>query len=224
MNQQTSKLRGIFTSAWQIALGLIGAYIIYYWILWRGGKYLYEALVEPILTSPTTAPAGTPLLSNTWVDVLKLLWAVLGATLGAIAAAVVRRWYIFRALEGKINLLEMVRLKTLELTAGNSSIYSAEIAVLAGSIKYLFGEKEYINIGKYIEPNVALMILRTISALDALSMAAKSKDFEIELTRVSRPITQELQRFDLEKVRDSLEVLRFNSGGAASDAAEKTIG
>lgn len=222
MSHQTSRLREILAKAFYVAIGLVGAYVVYYWILWRGGKYVYLEFLEPLLTGPTSTATDAS-HSVLWLDVFKLLWAVLGTTLGGIAASIVRRWYVFGALEGKVELLEKVRLETMKLICEDSSKNFVEIAVSAGSIKYLFGEKEYINIGKYIHADVAMMMLRTISALDTLAAASKSKDFATELPRISESIAHELQQFNLGTVRQSLKVLRSDSAGATSDAAEKLV-
>jgi hypothetical protein len=210
-----------------VVLGLAMAYVIYYWGFWRGGKYLYTEVIAPYLAaraSVVPGPAAPNASPGVAVEVFKLLWAVAGATLGGIAAAVVRRWFVFRALEGKVVLLDKIRIDLLKDADRGTLADPIGIAIAAGTVKYLFGEKEYINIGKYVEPRIALMLLRTISAIDMLSSTARLPQAEAELARLSARAVAELRQFECKEILANLKLLRQDGGEAVGEAAEKAAG
>jgi len=213
---------------WTVFVG----YIVFYWGFYKGGGYILHHWIAPSVASAhatppgsTNATAATSSGGTITIDILKTLWTVLATTLGAVAAAFVRRWFVYRTLEDKMNILDAVRIDVLEKLTDDTPKPEAAIALSGGMLRYLFGDKEYGLIARYLSAETSLSILKAISAIDLVAMAARSSTPEEGVKRVCPEVVRQLQQFDLEAVQKQLKLLRDDANRTPEDvtsmAAEK---
>lgn len=216
-----SKTREFFKSAGMVMWVLLVLYVVYYWILWRGGKYVYTTQLLPYLDTIHNDQTKPGVAIELYRESAKFIWTAVGALVTGIVGTLVRRWFVFEALKGKIKLLDKIRIGILDLFQSGISSDPIKLAISAGSVKFLFGEKEFINIGKYIDPSIAMMILNTIAAMDLLASMARLSDGGKELSRIAEGALTPLRQFNLEDVLANLTLSQLNTHQAAEDAAEK---
>jgi hypothetical protein len=205
----------------QVILGLLAAYIYCYWIFWRGGGYLLHHWIAPLFasappahptpTTTTTSPAG-----GNAIEVIKVLWSILGAAFGTITAAFVRRWFVYRTLKDKLSLLNILREQMLSQLGRNAG-WAPAVAISGGMVKYLFGEKEYAQIARYMSPETAMSILNTLSAIDLVAGTARDGASPDKMASMLEPIIKQLESFDLAAIRQELRMLRDNFDRTGSD-------
>lgn len=104
--------------------------------------------------------------------------------------------YVLRALLAKVVLLGAARDNILKIF--DEANYAA-LSLDGGSMKYLFGDTEYALLVKYLEPNLALMVLplRTVSAIDLIATAASSPDVNAEIARIETQVRNQLEAFSV---------------------------
>src|SRR5258708_39947117 len=104
---------GALCSVGLTILCVVWLYVVFYWIFYRGSSYVLHHWI--LSNSPTTSLSpGSSSTKDALADFLKVVWSGLGAGLGAITAALVRRWYVFRAVKNKLGLLGHAGVELLE--------------------------------------------------------------------------------------------------------------
>ncbi len=202
-------------------LCVVWLYVVFYWIFYRGGSYVLHHWI--LSNSPTTSLSpGTSSTKDALADFLKVVWSGLGAGLGAITAALVRRWYVFRAIKDKLGLLEHARLELLDLLQPYREEVNPAVGLNGGMLKYLFGEKEYAQLAKYLSADSAMAVLRTISAIDILASAARSASATEDIKRALPYVIPQLQAFNLPSLILELKLLRDNPDNVVNDVAESS--
>ncbi|WLI87400.1 hypothetical protein Q4S45_11640 [Massilia sp. R2A-15] len=179
-------------------------YLVFYWGLYRGGAYVWSEWMVPLLaTRGSFAFAQIHGSDYSW-----MVWSTFGACAGLFAAVYVRRWLILRTLRGKLVLLSAVRDNILAILEKGGTSGDGSLAVEGGSVKFLFGEAEYAQLARYLEPQSAITVLRTVSAIDLLAAAGRTTEAKAEIARIETDARDQLKDFVLYALVAELRLFR----------------
>ncbi len=196
METSTKKRQPLSRGDWAILVGMVGVllayiftgYLIFYWGFYRGGSFLWNEVIVPLFA--LLGPSNKS-------DALKILWGTLGVFAIVFLAAQVRFVYVLRALQAKVVTLGVARDNILKMLDEAKDANYADLSLECRSIKYLFAESDYSRLAKCLEPNLALMVLRTVSAIELITTATSASDVNTEIARIGTQVRNQLEALDL---------------------------
>jgi hypothetical protein len=221
-----SKFKEVLAQIWFMFLGLIGLWAVLYWGFYRGGGYVLHYWIIPAFTSAPHSAGATGVSdggSGGWIGALKVIWSVGGAAIGAVVAAFVRRWFVYQTLRDKLKLLDFARKELIAKLETRTSDADTTMAISGGMLKYLFSDKEYAQIARYLTADTSMRILRTISAIDLVAAAAKGGTATVDIDRMRPTVLEQLATFNLEALLKELKLLRDDTDRTTSEVASLTV-
>jgi hypothetical protein len=216
-----SKFREVLTEIFFVFLGIIWTCVVV-WAFYRGGGYALHHWIIPAFAS-NAQPAGAPGESGGWIGALKVIWSVAGAAIGAVAAAYVRRWFVYQTLRDKLKLLNQACKELIATLETRKSDADTAMAISGGMLKYLFSDKEYAQIARYLTPHSSMNILRTISAIDLVATAAKGTTSSADIDRMRPSVLDQLTTFKLDALLKELKLLRDDTDKATSEVVSLSV-
>ncbi len=192
-----------------LLLYVFSGYLVIYWGLYRGGSFIWNEGIVPIF-----ALIGPSAKS----DAVKIFWGTLGVCALAYPAVHVRRVLMLRTLGEKVILLGAARDNILKiLDEANESTYPAT-SLDGGRMAFVFGDTEDALLAKYFEPNLARMVIRTVSAVDMIAAATSSPHVNAEIARICTQVRTELEAFHLPAFLEKLRLAQERPSEAAAAA------
>jgi hypothetical protein len=160
--------KDILLSILSMVVGVFSLYVMFYWVFYRGGVYIYHHTIQLVLHDEGRR--------KTVGEALKVLWTLTGAGIGAVIGTYVRQFFVMRALDDKIDLIAALRDDVLKTLDNPKPDVLAKIALDGDAVKYVLNEKDYGNLAKYLAAPTVLDLLRTVSAIQIIAAAIKEAE------------------------------------------------
>lgn len=188
---------GLLWTAW-IALGLLWAYLVFYWMFWKGGSWLVARIGNLDLSDPMTGRITGALI------------ALVISTVGVVLTVLIRRWFQAQHLARSIELVEAHR-STLVKRKPNDIIPNA-----------VFPE-DLRELGKFLAPAVVLRVIATARVCQRVYELSENESRDTK-DQIKRLVDTYLKNSSLSKVSNALNnPFAFSSKTKIFDLTENDL-